>query len=184
MKIEVYNLNKMLKITDKESSVGLNLISIRDVLDSPCEKYMALDRHINKRSINAKIVYFDDADRYRWGQGLEHPCITGRYSDGGEPTFFNESIAKDIIDYVGPLWEKDHDVRILIHCWAGRSRSQAVAYWLNIYYNLILTTDIESFNWNNARNVTEKIHFNCDVLKVFTNLYGSKTNEIQSSVQQ
>jgi predicted protein tyrosine phosphatase len=70
------------------------------------------------------------------------------------------------------VWKKDKNATVKIHCWAGRSRSQAMAYWLNIYFNLVLDHNLEDFMANNALNVTEKVHFNCEVLRVFTSTFG------------
>ena len=88
------------------------------------------------------------------------------------PIFFNPEIAKQIVDWAMKIWNEDHNATIKVHCWAGRSRSQAVAYWLNMYFNLILETNIQDYTMNNARNVHEKVHFNCEVLRVFTSVFG------------
>ena len=173
MKIEVYNLNKVLKVADREP--GCNLLSIRDLYtnDETNEKHACLDRRIARNNINAKVVYFDDIDPYRFYHGMEHVSIQEKFKDGQKaPIFFNSDIAKDIVKWVMDLWKKDHNCTIKVHCWAGRSRSQAVAYWLNMYFNLILERNIEDYMANNAINVTEKIHFNCEVLRVFTATFG------------
>ena len=174
MKIEVYNLNKALKVAEK--CPGCNLLSIRDKYtchDDTDEKHACLDRRIARNGINAKIVYFDDIDPYRFYHGMEHPFIQSKFEDGTrEPIFFNKEIASEIVNWVMEIWKKDHNATIKIHCWAGHSRSQAVAYWLNMYFNLILDRNIEDYVANNALNVHEKIHFNCEVLRVFTETFG------------
>ena len=174
MKIEVYNLNKALKVAEK--CPGCNLLSIRDSYvgyEDTDEKHAALDRRIKRNGINAKVVYFDDIDPYRFYHGMEHPTIKAKFADGKhQPIFFNKEIASDIVNWVMSIWERDHNATIKVHCWAGRSRSQAVAYWLNIYFNLILERNLEDYVANNAINIHEKVHFNCEVLRVFTSAFG------------
>ena len=174
MKIEVYNLNKALKVAEK--CPGCNLLSIRDRYtchDDTDEKHACLDRRIARNGINAKIVYFDDIDPYRFYHGMEHPFIQSKFEDGTmQPIFLNREIAAEIVNWVMKIWKKDHNSTIKILCWAGHSRSQAVAYWLNMYFNLIMDRNIEDYVANNALNVHEKIHFNCEVLRVFTETFG------------
>ena len=174
MKIEVYNLNGALKVAEK--CPGCNLLSIRDPFSGYAdtdEKHACLDRRIARNGINAKVVYFDDIDPYRFYHDMEHPVIKEKFADGKHtPVFFNADLAREIVKWIMPMWEKDHNFTLKVHCWAGRSRSQAVAYWLNMYFNLILERNIEDYMANNALNVHEKIHFNCEVLRVFTSTFG------------
>ena len=177
MKIEVYSLNRILSNTKKCGKNGQvqNLISIRDSCsgDETIEKHNALDRRISRYGINALVVTFDDIDPYRFKFGMEHPEIRKKFEDGTHtPIFFNSELAKDIVSWVRNIWENDHDCTIKVHCWAGRSRSQAVAYWLNMYFNLILDMNILDYVANNKLNVSEKVHFNCEVLRVFTATFG------------
>ena len=177
MKIEVYNLNRILTNTERCGKKGepQNLISIRDSYfdGENSEKYAALDRRIKRYGINALVVAFDDIDPYRFKFGMEHPTIKKKFEDGTNiPIFFNSEIAKDIERWVYNIWKNDHDCTIKVHCWAGRSRSQAVAYWLNMYFNLILDRNIGDYVANNKLNVVEKVHFNCEVLRVFTDTFG------------
>ena len=175
MKIEVYSLNKILKIADREP--GCNILSIRDPYAGDAgetdAKHACLDRRIARNGINAKIVHFDDIDPYRFYHDMEHPFIKAKFVDGThQPTFFDSKIAEDIMTWVKEIWDKNHDATIKVHCWAGRSRSQAVAFWLNIYFNLIMDRNLDDYHENNIRNVTEKVHFNCEVLRVFTSTFG------------
>lgn len=173
MRFEVYNLNKILKEVDR--CPGCSIISIRDVVydDENNEKYACLDRRAARNSINMLKVWFDDIDPYRYKCGLEHPSVVERIRNVGDgPRFFTAEMAKDIVDFVTEIWEKDKNATVKVHCWAGRSRSQAVAYWLNIYFNLILDRNLGDYQMNNAVNVSEKVHFNCEVLRVFTSMFG------------
>lgn len=174
MKFEVYNLNKVLKVAER--CPGCNLLSIRDPYSGYAdtdEKHACLDRRIARNGINAKVVYFDDIDPYRFYHDMEHPIVKAKFADGTrQPVFFNQEIASDIVNWVMDIWKKDHNATVKIHCWAGRSRSQAVAYWLNMYFNLVMERNLADYVANNALNVHEKIHFNCEVLRVFTSMFG------------
>jgi hypothetical protein len=81
MKIEVYNLNKILNVADKEP--GCNILSIRDFYsDGPTvEKYACLDRRVARNGINCKVIYFDDIDPYRFYHGMEHVSIQEKFKD-------------------------------------------------------------------------------------------------------
>lgn len=104
---------------------------------------------------------------------MEHYTIRKKFEDGQlTPIFFNKEIASEIVNWVMDIWKKDRNATVKVHCWAGRSRSQAVAYWLNMYFNLIMERNIEDYVANNALNVHEKVHFNCEVLRVFTETFG------------
>lgn len=177
MKIEVYGLNKVLSNTEKCGKKGevQNLISIRDSYsgEDTVAKHEALDRRISKYGINAFLATFDDIDPYRFKYGMEHPSIREKFEDGTRtPIFFNSDLAKKIVSWVFDIWKTDHNATIKVHCWAGRSRSQAVAYWLNIYFNLVLDKNLIDYIANNASNIHEKVHFNCEVLRVFTSTFG------------
>ena len=137
MKIEVYNLNRILANTERCGKKGepQNLISIRNSYfdGENIEKYAALDRRIKRYGINALVVAFDDIDPYRFKYGMEHYTIKQQFADGQlTPIFFNPEIAKQIVDWTMKIWNEDHNATIKVHCWAGRSRSQAVAYWKSV----------------------------------------------------
>lgn len=175
MKLIVYNLTNVINEVNAHQDGEMNLISIRDryCSDSTAKKYTMLDQGIAKNNVNVLTMYFDDIDPYRFYHGMEHFSIKEKFADGKlKPVFFSKEHAIEIVDWVRKLWEKDHNVTIHVHCWAGRSRSQAVAYWLNMYFNLILDRNMDDYLINNALNVVEKIHFNCEVLRVFTTTFG------------
>lgn len=67
---------------------------------------------------------FDDLDRDSWGDATE------KYF-GRAPILFNESMAQQIIDFVG----KYPDALVVVHCDAGISRSSGIAAALCKYYN-------------------------------------------------
>ena len=41
-----------------------------------------------------------------------------------------------------------------------------------MYFNLILERNLEDYMTNNAVNIHEKVHFNCEVLRVFSETFG------------
>ena len=169
----MYSLNKVLKVVDRRP--GCNLLSIRDPYtdNETDEKHACLDRRIARNHINAKVVQFDDIDPYRFYHGMEHPLVKAKFEDGSrQPTFFDKDLASDIMNWVMDIWKRDHNATVVVHCWAGRSRSQAVAYWLNMYFNLMLERNLEDYVANNAINIHEKVHFNCEVLRVLSTTFG------------
>ena len=63
-------------------------------------------------------------------------------------TLFNTDMAKQIIDYVKDMISKDIDV-IVVHCWAGQSRSKAVAKFISDYFGYLTTYPIK---WDEPYN--------------------------------
>jgi predicted protein tyrosine phosphatase len=66
--------------------------------------------------------------------------------------FFNEKLAKEIHEFINNISENDTKP-IYVHCDAGVSRSGAVGYMLNEYFNKFLTNnenDYKAFNMNNS----------------------------------
>ena len=173
MKFEVYDIDNILP--EAVHHPGCNIISIRDAFtDEPThEKYACLDRIAARIGVNMLTLSFDDIDPYRFYNGMEHPSVKEKFASGQiKPIFFNSEMAEDIVRWVKGIWDADRDATVKVHCWAGMSRSQAVAYWLNIHFNLVLERNLDDYFANNARNVFEKVHFNCEVLRVFTSTFG------------
>ncbi len=66
--------------------------------------------------------------------------------------FFNENLAKEIHKFIDNISENDTKP-IYVHCDAGVSRSGAVGYILNEYFNKFITNnenDYKAFNVNNS----------------------------------
>ena len=66
--------------------------------------------------------------------------------------FFNENLAKEIHEFINNISKNDTNP-IYVHCDAGVSRSGAVGYILNEYFNKFLTNnenDYKAFNVNNS----------------------------------
>jgi predicted protein tyrosine phosphatase len=80
---------------------------------------------------------------------------------------FNEEHARKIIKFSTNIFYNNEDLNI--HCFAGRSRSQAVGYVLNQYFNLYLTHNPDDYRLNILNN-NEKFMANPDVIKVMNNV--------------
>lgn len=120
MKIRVFSLRDAMF----ESLNGGNWISIRDF--GRDELYNIIDTQAD----NILKLTFDDVDPYRVKHNMNHPFYVEEYKKRS-PIYFNESMARSIIDFVDNLNGED----LNIHCWAGLSRSQAIGYAINIFYN-------------------------------------------------
>ena len=75
---------------------------------------------------------------------------------------FDNKMARDIINFTNQFNKND---MINIHCWAGKSRSQAIGYCLNQYYNLFMDNNEEDFIRNLNQSIN-RFNGNHDVIKV------------------
>lgn len=65
-------------------------------------------------------LFFDDIDRLPYG--------------GKSPNMFTKAQAKELIRFLDKHFETKDFERVLVHCYAGISRSQAVALFIAKYY--------------------------------------------------
>ena len=87
---------------------------------------------------------------------------------------FNEDMANKIITFAKEVYERNEDLNV--HCWAGKSRSQAVGYVLNTYFNLYIENNKEDFIFN-LKNTNDHFHGNFDVIRIMNKvLYLNKYN--------
>lgn len=136
-----------------------NWISIRD------KDYPHLYNIIDTNCKNICKLEFDDITYYQ----EKHNLLYSFYDEikiQRELIHFNEEHAKQIIDFAQDVFDKNETLNI--HCYAGRSRSQAVGYVLNQYFNLYLTTNTTDFV-KNIRNNNFKFMANPDVIKLLNN---------------
>lgn len=94
-------------------------------------------------------LFFDDIDHL--------PC------GGKSPNMFTKTQAKELIRFLDKHFEtKDFD-RVLVHCYAGISRSQAVALFITKYY----LKDLDLFDglYHQEGKVTGGNHFVYDLLE-------------------
>ena len=111
---------------------------------------------------------------------LEFDDVTEKDTEPGL-LHFNSDLAKQIVDFIKPI--KANDTKpFYVHCAAGVSRSGAVGYMLNEWFNKYLTTnrlDNEAFIMNNSHilpnpevvRILKQEMFGSDYRGVFVNDY-------------
>lgn len=153
MQFKVYSLKNAKKILNSG-----NWISIRE--PGYKEYYKDIDKIASK---NILKLYFDDVDPWRTENGLIVDFHKSEFLNR-QPVFFDSKMAKDSIDFCHSCFSQSLNPEINIHCAAGYSRSQALAYCLNVYFNLYVKHDPEEFR----KNITENNCMNAEVIRVFT----------------
>lgn len=141
-----------------------NWISIRDY------GYSHVYKELDEYGSNILEVYFDDVTEYNIKCDTLHPFYKRAYMRRGL-VCFNEEMAKSIIDFADDIYKKDEELNI--HCWAGKSRSQAVGYCLNQYYNLYLSRNKNDF-LKNIDNNMDMFLGNYDVIRTMTDVLYKK----------
>lgn len=126
-------INVFSKVGAEEESRRLkgrgNWISIRDV-----EKQNTLGYSV---AGNVLELFFDDVTPYIVECDIMHPYYKDRMKERAL-IYFDESMARKILEFSNNVFEQQGSLAIMnIHCWAGKSRSQAIAESLNIFYNLV-----------------------------------------------
>lgn len=155
MKINVFSYKDAEAQFIINESYRKNWISIRDI------GYESLYAKMDELCTNVKIVKFDDVTNFQLKHDLIHAFYKREFKNR-EPVFFNSQMAREIINFVNKL---NIDDTINIHCWAGKSRSQAVAFCLNQYYNLFMDNNEEDFIRNLNQSIN-KFNGNSDVIKI------------------
>ena len=127
MKINVFSYLNAEKKFLQNQKYRRNWISIRDF------GYEYLYAKMDEYCKNVLIIQFDDVLKYNVQRNIWHPFYA-REIKKRELVYFNENMAKQIIRFANDVYNKGQMLNI--HCWAGKSRSQAIAFCLNQYYNL------------------------------------------------
>lgn len=162
MKINVYSLRKTNELILSDIKYQKNWISIRDYGYPELYKYVNICK-------NVCIVEFDDVTYYNEEHNLLHPFFD-EVREKRELIHFNKDHANKIINFAKDIFYNNEELNI--HCFAGRSRSQAVGYVLNQYFNLYLSNNLKDFKRNIMYN-NDKFMANTDVIKVMNSvLYG------------
>lgn len=157
MKINVFSYKDAEAQFINNESYRNNWISIRDI------GYESLYTKMDELCTNVKIVKFDDVTNFQLKHDLIH-LFYKREFENREPIFFNSQMAREIIDFTNKLNIND---TINIHCWAGKSRSQAVAFCLNQYYNLFMNNNEEHYIRNIQQSIN-RFNGNSDVIKIMS----------------
>lgn len=137
-----------------------NWISIRD--NGYPEIYIAIDKFCN----NVCALEFDDITHYN----VTHDLIMPMYKEIKEKReliYFDKTHAKQIIEFADKIYRSGEELNI--HCFAGKSRSQAVGYALNVYYNLYLNDNQEHFLRNLEVN-NYKFMPNSEILQIMNDV--------------
>lgn len=74
-------------------------------------------------------------------------------------------MAREIIKFSCDIYKNKQDLNI--HCWAGKSRSQAIAFCLNQYFNMFCENNEEDYIWNLGNSIDDFMG-NSDVIKILT----------------
>ena len=127
MKINVFSYKDAEAQFIINESYRNNWISIRDI------GYESLYAKMDELCTNVKIVKFDDVTNFQLKHDLIHAFYKREFKNR-EPILFDNKMARDIINFTNQFNKND---MINIHCWAGKTRSQAIGYCLNQYYNLL-----------------------------------------------
>lgn len=155
MKINVFSYKSAVENLSQHEK---NWISVRDLGYS--NEYLELDN----KGKNILELYFDDVTLHNIKTETLHLFYKRAYIRRGL-VCFDEDMAKKIIEFSKKVFEKNEELNI--HCWAGRSRSQAIANCLNTYYNLYLSDN--KFDYvENIKNSFEKYIGNYDVVRILT----------------
>lgn len=162
MIINVFSYKKA--IEECKNNNNKNWISIRDF-------GFDVYNEIDQLASNILPIYFDDVTEYNVKHDLIHP-IYKEINQKRQLILFSNNDAKKIIDFATKVYNNNNILNI--HCWAGRSRSQAIGQALNTYFNLYLNNNKEDFIQNINNNIS-KFMPNPDILKILNyNLYLNK----------
>ncbi|MBR4315617.1 MAG: hypothetical protein IKP65_01410 [Alphaproteobacteria bacterium] len=134
-----------------------NWISIRDLGYE--HLYSKFDELCKK---NILIINFDDVTKFNEHHHLMHPFYE-TLATKRNLIHFNNEMAEKIIEFAYDINNKNEELNI--HCWAGKSRSQAIGYCLNQYFNLYLNNNKIDFIMN-IENSMDKFIGNYDVIKI------------------
>lgn len=155
MIINIFSYEEAKKNLEKHKK---NWISIRDI------GYSNIYKDLDEKAENILELYFDDVTEFNIKHDTLHPFYKRAYMHRGL-ICFNEEMAKKIIEFSHKIYKKDEELNI--HCWAGKSRSQAIGHCLNIYYNCYY----ENKNIDYIKNIKSSIdNFtgNFDVIRIMT----------------
>lgn len=158
MKINVFSYANAEKTFINNPNFRNNWISIRDF------NFEYLYQKMNEYCDNVFILKFDDVTRFAVDRNILHPFYQKAIKER-ELVYFDSKMARDIIRFSNEIYKNKQDLNI--HCWAGKSRSQAIAFCLNQYYNMFLENNEEDYirNLNNSIN---NFMGNSDVMQILT----------------
>lgn len=125
------------------------LIAINDYEDS-FKPFKERTNYITySQYVDVCWLFFDDIDRLPYG--------------GKSPNMFTKAQAKELIRFLDKHFKTKDFERVVVHCYAGISRSQAVALFIAKYY----LKDLDLFEglYHQEGKVTGGNHFVYDLLE-------------------
>ena len=140
------------------SDTSVPIISIQD---SGYEEFYNLKHKTILR------LTFDDVTSYTVRHRLLHPFYEEAFKTR-EPILFNEEMALQIFSFAEKA--RQNNQNLFIHCWAGMSRSVAVALCLNTIFNLLIYCNISHYN-SSLKQILTKAMPNSDVIKITMQTY-------------
>lgn len=155
MKINIFSYKDAENKFMNNESYRKNWISIRDI------GYDSLYKNMDEFCENIQIIQFDDITDLQMKSDIIHPFYKREFKNR-EPIVFDSIMARNIINFANKIKK---DEMLNIHCWAGKSRSQAIGLCLNHYYNLFMDNNEEHFIQNLQKSIN-KFNGNCDVIKI------------------
>lgn len=126
------------------------ICSRREVLDNIMDKYFT--ETFNIISINDYNSEKEEIETlYENGENDKENLLTLVFKDDyPNPGEFTPEVAQKIIDFVKKT--KAENRELVIHCWAGISRSGAVAKWINEYFEYNIPY------WSNYKDYNKAVH--------------------------
>lgn len=155
MIINIFSYKKVKEIIHLEE-YKRNWISVRDY------GYEHLYSDLDNNGENILKVYFDDVTNFNIKHDLIHPIYKEIIKNRNFILFSNEQ-ANQILDFAHKIYKSKETLNI--HCWAGKSRSQAIGYVLNNYFNLFLENNKIDYI-RNLEQCSRNFMPNPDVLKI------------------
>lgn len=155
MKINIYSYKNAAKNLKEHKK---NWISVRDL------GYSNIYEELDDYAENVLELYFDDVTDHDIHTNTLHPFYQRAYLRRGL-VCFTEDHARQIISFSNNVYNRKEELNI--HCWAGRSRSQAIGYCLNNYYNLFVECNKEDYLYN-LNNSIDRFIGNYDVIRILT----------------
>lgn len=125
--------------------------------------YNEIYKTIDKKAKNVKVFTFDDVTEFQFSHNIMHPFYKIA-SDNRGLIYFDHAMAKQIKQFAEQIWFK-HLGELNIHCYAGKSRSQAIASSLNTYINLFLSHNKLDYLYN-IQKFNVKHHPNPEILQI------------------
>ena len=156
MNINIFSYREAKARIKNDPHCRKNWISVRDI------GYEYVYEDLDKFCENVLVLRFDDVTRFNVERELLHPFYkeAGKFRD---LVFFSSDMADQIVNFVESLKEPF----LNIHCWAGLSRSQAIGFCLNTYFNLYKENNREEYE-RYLKNNTNKFLGNYDVIRILT----------------